>query len=520
MHLVPAIGHTLMRGACAALLLALSVPSAQANWLSKLAREAGEAGEAAGARGAAKLGAAGLDRAAAHIKALPSGPKAAVLAAHATPEGHWKFVNRDGEVFTAGTPDELKRTVPTLLPEATADARLAIYLSEETVFGDRALLKDLPAGASLRVVAGRDSYPLVRRAQAGRDALFAEVRPNLVVDLREQALFDEAVAQLERPLSRASIRTLALEPGGPATLSSSPRLEPGTKAALVDAIDPPMLADALRSVRGQTVLITGRVQDNLLSFRPASGPEQTLKILDVIGAAADADVNLVILHAPVPRQPGGRNWLWQRIAVGGLDDALKRATLGDFLDALAASRGEFRLSMQREGSGRVSIRATAGQADGQPITGMVGDWLSNAASNITGNVVADAVEVYARDEERQKELDRRIISYIPSWYQFAYLVGLVAGLIAWPVASEWFARVWPKEQREEYRIGVGYRAAQGVRLLAYFLLFLPIAGIPALIVSFFEQLWALLLLPVRAVRWLSARAHAEARAGRGGTWQD
>jgi len=38
----------------------------------------------------------------------------------------------------------------------------------------------------------------------------------------------------------------------------------------------------------------------------------------------------------------------------------------------------------------------------EPITGMIGDWLSTVASNITGNVVTSAVEVHARDEERQR----------------------------------------------------------------------------------------------------------------------
>ena len=109
----------------------------------------------------ARYGVAGLDRAAAHIKALPTAGKGAVLAAHATPEGHWKFVNREGEVFTAGTPDELARAVPTLLPDA-GNGKLAIYLTEDTVFGERARIKDLPKGAALHVVVGRDSYPLVR----------------------------------------------------------------------------------------------------------------------------------------------------------------------------------------------------------------------------------------------------------------------------------------------------------------------------------------------------------------------
>jgi hypothetical protein len=257
------------------------------------------------------------------------------------------------------------------------------------------------------------------------------------------------------------------------------------------------------------VLVTGRVEDNLLHFRPSSGGEQSIKLSELTRAAADKDVNLVILHAETPRQPGGRNWLWQRIAVGGLDDAITRATLGDFLDALAASRGAFRVSVTREGSGRVAIRAVPGVDEGG-VTGMVGDLWSSTVSNLTGNVVTSAIEVHARDEERQKELDRRIVPGVASWLQFVYLVGLVAGVLAWPVASGWFKRLWPPEARAEYGSAVGYRTAQAVRLLAFLLLFLPVVGIPALLVSLLQQAWAVVTLPVRAVRWLMARSAAPA----------
>ncbi|MEI9901609.1 MAG: hypothetical protein WDN31_17530 [Hyphomicrobium sp.] len=307
--------HILMRVGCAVLLLAAAAAAAQANWLSRLSRIGAEdVGAVASKTG--RIGIVELERAAEHIRSLPASSGAA-LAAHATPEGHWKFVNRNGDVFTAGTPEELQRVLPTLLPETTPGSKLGIYLSEDTLFGERALLKDLPAAATLYLVAGKESYPLIARAMSGGDALYAAVRPNLLVELRERSLFDEAIAQLERPLSRSSIRTLALEPSGPATLSSYPRIEPGTKTALVDAVDPAFLAGSLSSLRGQTVLVTGRVEDNLLYFRPSSGSEQSIKVSDLMGAAADYDVNLVMLHAPTPRQPGGRNWLWQRISVGG-----------------------------------------------------------------------------------------------------------------------------------------------------------------------------------------------------------
>lgn len=507
MHPTLAIGHALLRTGCAALLLATAVPAAQANWLSRLSRIGTDVGEVAPKAG--RLGVAELEGAATYIRTLPGTGSGAALAAHATPEGHWKFVNRDGDVFTAGTPEELQRVVPMLLPETAPGSKLGIYLSEETLFGDRALLKDLSPAATLYVVAGKESYPLVTRTMSAGETLYAAVRPNLHVELREQGLFGEAVTQLERPLSRSSIRTLALEPGAPPTLSAYPRIDPDSKAALVDAVDPAALAGTLSSVRGQTVLITGRADDNLLYFQPSRGSEQSLKLSDLMRAAAENDVNLVILHAATPRQPGGRNWLWQRISVGGLDDALKRATLGDFLDALGAGRGAFRIAVTREGSGRVAIRAAPVSSDSGAI-GMVSDLWTSSVSSLTGNVVTSAIEVHARDEDRQRELDTRIVPGVPAWIQIVYLISLGAGVIGWPVSSAWFQRIWPAEQRGEYGNAVGYRAAQAARLLAFVAVFVPLVGFPALIGSLLQQAWAILTLPARAVRWLAARGEARA----------
>ena len=113
-----------------------------------------------------KLGLGALDNAAAHVKALPAMADRSALAAQATQEGHWRFVNKAGETFTAGTPDELKRVASVLLPDAKADAKLALYVTEDTIFLNRAALKDLPAGTELYVVVGRESYRILRRATA------------------------------------------------------------------------------------------------------------------------------------------------------------------------------------------------------------------------------------------------------------------------------------------------------------------------------------------------------------------
>ncbi|MBI1649768.1 hypothetical protein [Hyphomicrobium sulfonivorans] len=491
------------------LFASLPMSEAQAGWLSRLTRAAGEAGEAGGK--AARLGIADLERAGAHIRTLPIEARAGALAAHATPEGHWKFVNRDGEVFTAGTSDELARAVPTLLPQARGSAPLNIYLSEDTVFANRAALKDLPSGSKLHLVTRHESYPLKDvKTAAGGNALVAELRPHVSVDLADRALFSEAVAQLERPLSRSAVRTLALEPGGPATLSSYPRLETGTKSALVDAIDPASLSGALGSVRGQTVLVTGRVENNLLYFRPASGAEQSLRLADLKRAATDADVNLVIVRAGVPHQPGGRNWLWQKISVGGLDDALKRATLGDFIDALGTQHGTFRISAERDGYGRVALRAMPEGGVAEPITDFVGGFWTSTISNVTGSLVATGVDIHARDEARQSELDMRIVPFVPAWVQYLYLASLAAGVIGWSVTRSWFDRIWRPEQRADYRGAFGFRAAQIARFFAGLLVFTPVVGVPAVIVSLWLQFWAVITMPVRGLRWLLSRSQVRA----------
>ena len=83
--------------------LLLAPAAAHANWLSKVMGAAEQAGARTG-----RLGLGALDNAAAHVKGLPAMADRSALAAQATQEGHWRFVNRAGETLTAGTPEEMK----------------------------------------------------------------------------------------------------------------------------------------------------------------------------------------------------------------------------------------------------------------------------------------------------------------------------------------------------------------------------------------------------------------------------
>jgi hypothetical protein len=73
-----------------------------AGWFDKVTSTAEKAGSRVVAGGAGTL-----EKAAHYVKSLPAKMEGVALAAQATQEGHWRFVNKSGEMFTAGTPDEM-----------------------------------------------------------------------------------------------------------------------------------------------------------------------------------------------------------------------------------------------------------------------------------------------------------------------------------------------------------------------------------------------------------------------------
>src|SRR4051812_36896737 len=83
-------------GLAVIVLFALSANDfAQASWLAKVMGAAEQAAPRAG-----RLGGGALENAALHLRSLPVRAEGgAALAAQATQEGHWRFVNRAGETF-------------------------------------------------------------------------------------------------------------------------------------------------------------------------------------------------------------------------------------------------------------------------------------------------------------------------------------------------------------------------------------------------------------------------------------
>lgn len=443
--------------------------------------------------------AADLASAANSLRALPGNATTPAIAAHATPEGHWLFANASGEAFTAGTPAELKRAPAVLAPD-TKDgfASVRLVLSRDSAFAGAAVLKDLPASAALYIAA--DGVILEAR-RTPRNTLAVMLRPGVSVEAIDKPSFLEALAQLRRPLDAARMRILAAVPGAPVSLPSSPKFEAAQRGApifgggaaiygggaAIDSVDPDHLPDALASIPRQTAILTARLDGANLAVLPPSGPERAISLSALTAAAQSADVDLLILHADPPRQPGGRNWLWQRIQVSGLDHATKRGTFADFLDQLAGGTTVFAVTVSADGEARTRLTAQPIPASMTTTEGVTG-WIKQAAGSVTnavtgqvtGAVQPAAIHASLVSTARRNELSHRLIPALPTSATTLYVIASLLGLAALPVALRWWRKLWPQEVRADYTSPRGYTLARAFRALAFLTIFLPLAALPAL----------------------------------------
>ena len=420
-----------------------------------------------------------LERTARRLAQAPANYRA-TLAARVSQEGHWTFINAAGETFTAASDVEVKRGLEILLP-ALGEGRPTVILTGDSIFERPAFLAQLPKGATLALGWGDETIKLTTTGANAGVRYLAELMPNLLIELTNAAAFDEAIRQLRRPLDRQAFRVLKLEPAGPRMFAATPRIDKATGRAEVDAIDPTYLLAALRGLRGQTAVLVGRVDGDNLVVAPDTGPQRTLLAVDLMAAAAAADVDVLVLKSSGAQQPGGRNWLWLRIDVKGLETALGHATLADFFNALGSTSNRLVLSAARPTPTRTTLdlRQASGVASTATTTEKISSVLADAVAGLAGNVVHQGAVANFRSADRQVELERRLVPFIPSLVQWLYGGLLALGLLGAPLAWRWWQQLWPAEQASDYPNRIGFAAARGVRGSIFAVLFMPAVALAA-----------------------------------------
>ena len=478
-------------------------------WLGKVLRQADEVGD--GAAGGRRLGGS-IDDAASHLKRLPPKNGRHALAAAATQEGHWRFVNRDGDTFTAANKEELARAFDTLLPEGHSGAvnKVDLYISDDTIFKHPAALDDLPDGGRWHVISNRKQYSLVRQGEGEGARVFALMRGKLMVEMSDKRAFGEAIHQLSRRLPATSVHLLTLKPGGPRWLNTPAKDVAKVGSTTPRSVDPFALADALPALRGQTVLLTGRLEGKYLHFKHGVGAEGSVAVSEIRAAAKAADVNLVLLQTKSGRQPGTRNWFWQRAFVKGLDEVAgkidTKADMASFLMNLAGPNSKLTVTIGTSPAERVRMTIAPAKTGLIRSTGGWQDKLAEVVSSLTGDVAGNLVELDLMSKEREQERKFEFIPGVSGDVHLAYLGLFVLGLVGAPFSIKWWRWIWPPEAREEYRNSGGYVSAKVVRWVLFGLIFMPLVAVVSAPVALLSPVYAIVVvilgILVSPIRWL------------------
>jgi hypothetical protein len=110
-------------------------------------------------------------------------------------------------------------------------------------------------------------------------------------------------------------------------------------------------------------------------------------------------------------------------------------------------------------------------------TDAIGGAIGDAMAEMTGKLVVTGADLHLQSMTRASEIRGRLVPSVPVGWMEAYLGGIILGFIGWRWTSRWWRRVWPMENRSEYRNAIGFRAAQGVRGVIMTLLYMPVAGL-------------------------------------------
>jgi len=488
----------------ALLLGVLACNDAHADWLTSLGEIAAESGKVGKLAGEVSVG---LEGAARLIAKLPAAAQKGAVAAEALDGGAWRFRNAAGDVITATGPEGVRGALTGLAPDlASSGGGLSVYLSEDAAFTGATSLEAFPNGSRLHVLVEDTPYPLLRTGR-GKDArMFVELDNNVIVAMADQSLFSDTIWQLKRPLGKSGIRIASLDTGGPGFLPAvGKRGSEGLPQA--EAVDAAMFGSALSAMRGQTLIVTGKIDGEALRFTGISRRSGTVPIADLMQAAQRQDVNLLLLDAATAKQPGGTTWLWQQRGITHLDTAMAEASLGDFIAALGSDQGRMQIAADWGDSGHLRLTASPARADAPAASGEVaspgvGERALNFGAELTkeiaGQIVPNSAAASLNNRETQWDLDYRLIPGIPAGVQIGFAISWVTGLLGYSQARWWWRFLTRTRKKTP---------AWPWRLLyesGYWLIFTPLIGPLALAgvllwstVEQFLGLWRLLTWPFR-----------------------
>lgn len=320
---------------------------------------------------------------------------------------------------------------------------------------------------------------------------------NLRLPVDNMADIRAGLWQLQRPAGGGGLRYLRLDERADTPLAPNAY---GSNIG-VEMVGANALLDAMRTLRNQTLVLSGRIVDGRLLAAGKTAEGVSLHRLQQF--AAEHDIKLVILEAEQPQA------LLKRLA-DNMQQARRNGdtlydSVGDFFNRLVdpANPSPIELHSQHNAEQQMAIQWRAVEE----VRAQNGANISaEMAQHLSLHLLLKSATFYGPDRARSRELDDRIVPNIPSWIQFYLIYSVVLGVIALQTSWRLWKKVWAIRPRREYPHLLLFLLLWPLHKLLFLLLFIPLFG-------GFSFVWLILwsicrvfhFLLFRPLRWVYRR---------------
>lgn len=387
-------------------------------------------------------------------------------------DGQWNITQPDGTVTHID--DLLYQSTP-------GSSRLALVIRASDLPGDMQQFDNLPHDWPVFIEGKKHRLFELHRGESA-----ALSYNNVVLRVKTMDEVRDGLWMLQRPSMARAVRFVKLDKKAASALPSNTY----ASGFAVESVAADGLIDSMKSVRNQTLVLSGRIIDGQL--RGSAKDSFAVPMQKLQQVADKNDIRLVVLDSDQPDLVLKKVSHSMRQAVK--DNHAQYESIGDFFNRLSDPDSPNRLELHASRSGENQI-AIQWQATKAVTTGNMFNTNAEILKHMPVHLLLHSTLFYIQDQERSKELDDRIIPNVPSTIQFYVIISVVLGFTALGTSWRLWRKLWPRRMRSEYRYLLVFMLQWSLHRLLFLLLFIPTLGA-------FSFLWLLLLIIYKVFDWV------------------
>lgn len=434
-----------------------------------------------------------------------------------------------GEELLIRSADDVEKALSNLSKklkkrDGSAGGKARFFVSKDHLFGAPKASLILSKMKGLQLITGKKtSLPVLRISdEVGRKVWAVQVRKGILAVTPDAKSLKEAVWRMGHAFNSADIHVVSFSRKAQGIPSAMPFTR-GGRVPEPTLISPQQLETAFKALRGKKLVVTGKVEGDVLLVKAGAQKVQRLSIADMRAKASAANVDLIVLGGKKATQPGKKS-LFGRADDKRLATAFDTHTYGDFLAALGGRKSPMVVHGNAVGQNHMIWRSVpTARAHAPTLRERMGEETIGGAivrfgvqratlsaaknqsrTDDASSVSAESevtVELSAKNERWQEELERRIIPGIPFYLQVMYVINIVCGLLAWSVSNWLWDKIWRRGAREAFHSAWKWHGYRLFRTLGLVLGLMGGLGLFLFVIHGAIQIWETARLVFFILTW-------------------